>query len=204
MPLPDFFGIPAPSTCTPEWYSARGRSGARPGGHRQCCRLAAASVIIGLLLPVGLFAQSLASSQSLASHLAVRCFDIDPNTPNAEGLLVLAPAENRLTLLIDFNDLNNPVPPPPPGEAPAPITNGGFDLSCNGFFSGLFDIHADFAGPVATYGWDFATSFTNVFPSIGPGPESCLNPRVHNLHFERDGFIYNCVAGLLLPATNGN
>ena len=163
--------------------------------------LTALFVVIGLLLPASSFAQSIASSQSLASHIAVRCFDFDPNMPNAEGLLVLAPSENRLTLLIDFNDSNNP---PPPGETPFPVVNGMFDLSCEGFFSGPFNLHADFTGPVATYGWDFEANFTNVFPSHGSGLESCVNPRVNHLSFQRDAFIYNCVAGLLLPVTNGN
>lgn len=162
-------------------------------------RLATALVGIGLLLPSSLFAQSIASSQSLASHLAIRCFDVDPNMPNAEGLLVLAPTENRLTILMDFND-----PPPPPGEEPFPVVNGIFDLSCDGFVSGPFNLHADFSGPVATYGWDFEANFTNAFPANGQGLESCINPRVDNLSFQRDALIYNCVAGLLLPAMNAN
>ncbi|ETW95185.1 hypothetical protein [Candidatus Entotheonella palauensis] len=167
-------------------------------------RLAAAAVVIGLLLPGGLFAQSIASSQTLASHLAVRCFDVDPNNPNAEGLLVLAPAANRLTLLIDFNEFNNPVGPPPPGEEPIPIANGSFDLTCESFSLGQFQIHTDFSGPLAAYGWDFEANFTNIFPPNGPGLESCFNPRVDNLSFQRDGFFYNCVAGFLLPAMPPN
>ena len=167
-------------------------------------RLAAVTAVIGLLLPAGAFAESIASSQSLASHLAVRCFDIDPNNPFAEGLLVLTPSENRLTLLIDFNEFNNPVGTPPPGIEPFPLTNGVFDMTCDSFAVGQFSIHADFSGPVAAYGWDFESNFTNIFPPNGPGLESCFNPRVENLSFQRDGFIYNCSAGFLLPAMNGN
>ena len=167
-------------------------------------RLVTFSMVISLWLPANLFAQSLISSQSLISHLAIRCFDVDPEMPYAEGLLVLAPAENRLSLLIDFNALNNPVPPPPPGEEPFPISSGVFDLSCDSFASGPFNIHADFSGPVATYGWDFETNIPNVFPANGVSLESCVNPRVDNLSFQRDTFTYNCMAGLLLQASNGN
>ncbi|ETW95846.1 MAG: hypothetical protein ETSY1_29020 [Candidatus Entotheonella factor] len=167
-------------------------------------RLAAITAVIGLLCPGALFAQSFTSSQSLASHLAVRCTDTDPSNPYAEGLLVLMPLENSLTLLIDFNDFNSPIAPPPPGEAPVPVTNGVFDMSCDGFFSPPYTIHADFSGPVAPYGWDFEAHFTNVFPPNGAGLDSCINPRVDNLSFQRDTVIYNCVVGLLLPAMSVN
>jgi hypothetical protein len=167
-------------------------------------RLVAMLTVSSLLLPVSVLAQSIISSQSLVSHLAIRCFDVDPNLPNAEGLLVLAPTENRLMILLDFNEFNNPVGPPPPGGEPFPIVNGVFDLSCEDFTSGLFNVNAVFSGPLGTYGWDFEANFTNFFPSHGPGLRSCINPRVDNFSFQRDAFIYNCVAGLLLPATNGN
>ncbi len=154
--------------------------------------------VIAATLLVGLLAASTLLAGAIGSHLAVRCFDTDPTAPNAEGMLVFSPEDNRITLRLDFNNL---LPPPPP-LPPPPITDGIFDMNCESPIGSSFQVVRFFSGDMAMFGWDFETEFNHVFSPIAPGTpvlESCANPVINILGFVLDGPPISCVAGFLTP-----
>lgn len=154
--------------------------------------IAAPLVLLGLLTPTSILADT---DCPWCPKLGVRCVDIDPNIPTAEGYLMFDPYDNSLLLRVDF--LNAPIPDPAQMED---VTGGNLILTCDNPFTGVLDYASNFQGATAPLGWNFTTEFTHVFfDGVGGGIQSCSNPRVDVLDFQYQGQFYNCFAGFLVP-----